>query len=65
MKISDVDLYFGKIITCLKIENSLFYVTHLQLFHKSYTTAVSMAKMTSQDGGYFGFEVYFDREEHR
>ena len=24
MKISDVDLYFGKIITCLKIENSFF-----------------------------------------
>ena len=28
-----------------------------ELFNKSYRTAVAMATMTFQDGGYFGFEV--------
>ena len=27
-----------------------------EFFHKSCTTAVSMATMTFQDGGYFGFK---------
>ena len=33
---------------------------HLKSFnflHKSYATAVAMATMTFQDGGYFGFKV--------
>ena len=28
-----------------------------EFFHKSYATAVAMATMTFQDGGYFGFKV--------
>jgi hypothetical protein len=28
-----------------------------QFLHKSYATAVAMATMTFQDGGYFGFKV--------
>ena len=28
-----------------------------EFLHKSYVTAVAMATMTFQDGGYFGFKV--------
>ena len=28
-----------------------------EFLHKSYATAVAMATMTFQDGGYFGFKV--------
>ena len=28
-----------------------------ELLHKSYATAVAMATITFQDGGYFGFKV--------
>ena len=29
----------------------------LEFLHKSYATAVSMATMTFQNGGYFGFKI--------
>jgi hypothetical protein len=42
-------------------KNYLTYIKqHLKSFeflHKSYATAVAMATMTFQDGGYFGFKV--------
>jgi hypothetical protein len=31
--------------------------TTSKFFYKSYTTAVALATMTFQDGGYFGFKV--------
>jgi hypothetical protein len=31
--------------------------TTFKFFHKRYTTAVALATMTFQDGGYFGFKV--------
>ena len=30
-----------------------------EFLHKSYATAVAMATMTFQDGGYFGFKVIY------
>ncbi len=43
MEIYDFDPYFGKLLPVKQ--------------HKSYTTAVSVATMTFQDAGNFGFEV--------
>ena len=55
MEIYDLDLYFWKNIAGLKTENTFHKI---ELFHKSYTTAVAMATMTCQlDGGYFGFKL--------
>ena len=31
--------------------------TGFELFHKYYATAIAMATMTFQNGGYFGFKV--------
>ncbi len=55
LEIYDLDPYFWKIITCLKTKRTFLYKTTPIEFHKSCTTAVAMATMTFQDGGYFGF----------
>ena len=59
MEIYDLDPYFWKIITCLKIKSTLVSKTTSKTtsFHRSCTTAVAMATMTFQNGGYFGFKV--------
>ncbi len=49
MEIYDLDPYFWKIISCLKIYKEYFcYVKEFEFFHKSCTTAVAMATMTFQ-----------------
>jgi hypothetical protein len=37
----------------------LYKTTSKEFLHKSYATAVSMATMMFQDGGYFGFKVIY------
>jgi hypothetical protein len=52
---------FGQLLLVDKQKVYLTYIKqHLKSFeflHKSYATAVAMATMTFQDGGYFGFKV--------
>jgi hypothetical protein len=36
-----------------------------EFLYKSFATAVAMAPMTFQDGGYFGFKVNLTRKRHR
>ena len=61
MEIYDLDPYFLKIITCLKINSILLLCKatskEFEFFHKSCTIAVAEATMTFQNGGYFGFKV--------
>ena len=62
MEIYDLDPYFWKIITCLKIKVLLLCKKtskEFEFIHKSCTTAVDMATMTFQNGGYFGFKVIY------
>ena len=43
-----------------KVQVPYLYKTtskEFEFLHKSYATAVAMATMTFQDGGYFGFKV--------
>ena len=51
---------FGQSLLVDKQKVPCLYKTTSKLFeflHKSYATAVAMATMTFQDGGYFGFKV--------
>jgi hypothetical protein len=51
---------FGQLLLVDKQEVLYLYKTTSKKFeflHKSYATAVAMAAMTFQDGGYFGFKV--------
>ena len=57
MEIYDLDPYFWKIITCLKILLCETTSKEFEFIHKSCTTAVAMATMTFQNGGYLGFKV--------
>ena len=55
MEIYDLDpVFFGKLTVLLLCKTTS---KEFGLFHKSCTTAVSMATMTFQNGGYFGFKV--------
>jgi hypothetical protein len=51
---------FGQLLLVDKQKVPYSYKTtskEFEFLHKSYATAVTMATMTSQDGGYFGFKV--------
>ena len=51
---------FGQLLLVDKQKVPYLYKTTSEEFeylHKSYATAVAMATMTFQDGGYFGFKV--------
>jgi hypothetical protein len=51
---------FGQLLLVDKQKVLYLYKTTSKKFeflHKSYGTAVAMATMTFQDGGYFGFKV--------
>ena len=51
---------FGQLLLIDKQKVPDLYKTTSKEFaflHKSYATAVAMATMTFQDGGYFGFKV--------
>jgi hypothetical protein len=59
-KIHDLDAFFGQLLLVDKQKVRYLYKTtskKFELLHKSYATAVAMATMTFQDGGYFGFKV--------
>ena len=50
----------GQLLLVDKQKAPFLYKTTSKKFeflHKSYATAVAMATMTFQDGGYFGFKV--------
>jgi hypothetical protein len=48
-------------IRCVFLDNYFLLINKMHLtyifLHKRYTTAVVMATMTFQDGGYYGFKV--------
>ena len=49
---------FGQLLLVDKQKVPYLYKTkEFAFLHKSYATAVAMATMTFQDGGYFGFKV--------
>jgi hypothetical protein len=51
---------FGQLLLVDKQKVPYLYKTTSKEFefsHKSYATAVAMATMTFQDGGYFGFKI--------
>jgi hypothetical protein len=51
---------FGQLLLVDKRKVPYLYKTtskEFKFLHKSYATAVAMATMTFQDGGYFGFKV--------
>jgi hypothetical protein len=51
---------FGQLLLVDKEKVLYLYKTtskEFEFLHKSYATAVVMATMTFQDGGYFGFKV--------
>jgi hypothetical protein len=61
-KIHDLDAFFGQLLLVdkPKIPYLLYKTTskELEFLHKSYATAVDMATMTFQDGGYLvGFKM--------
>jgi hypothetical protein len=47
----------GQLLLVDKQKVTYLYKTTSKELHKSYATAVAMATMTFQDGGYFGFKV--------
>jgi hypothetical protein len=59
-KIHDLDAFFGQLLLVDKQKVPYLYKTtskEFEFLHKSYATAVAMATMTFQDGGYFCFKV--------
>jgi hypothetical protein len=51
---------FGQVLLVEKQKTSYLYKTtskEFEFLHKRYATAIAMAKMTFQYGGYFGFKV--------
>ena len=51
---------FGQLLLVNEQKLPYLYNTTSKKFeflHKSYATVVAMAKMTFQDGGYFGFKI--------
>jgi hypothetical protein len=51
---------FGQLLLVDKQKIPYLFKTtseEFEFLHKSYATAVAMATMTFQDGGYFGFKV--------
>ena len=52
---------FGQLLLVDKQKVPYLYIKtaskEFEFLHKSYATAVAMATMTFQDGGYFGFKV--------
>jgi hypothetical protein len=60
LKIHDLDAYFWQLLLVDKQKVPYLYKTtskEFEFLHESYATAVAMATMTFQDGGYFGFKV--------
>ena len=61
MEIYDLDPYFLE--NYYLFEDKEYFLLcqttskEFEFFHKSYTTAVAMATMTFQNGGYFGFKA--------
>ena len=51
---------FGQLLLVDKHKVTYLYKTtskEFEFLHKSYATAVAMATMTFEDGGYFGFNL--------
>ena len=61
-KICELEAFFGQVLLVQKQKASNLCKTtskEFEFLNKSYATAVAMATMTFQYGGYFGFKVIY------